>query len=545
LKGPFFMRFLARSLVGLFMLSLTFALLAMAGGSLYSAVQDRMAEGERPRVARERTFAVRLVTFEPQSVTPVLETFGEVRARRTMELRAPLAGRVVELAQGFEDGAEVSAGQMLMRMDPADAIAARDLAQSDLARSELDLRDAERALILAQEDIEAAQAQADLRARALERQRDLAERGVGTDAAIETAELALSSARQAVLSRRQALAQAESRRDQAGATLDRARIQLAEAGRRLAQTELHAEFAGTLADVAVVVGGLLGNNERIGRIIDPDALEVAVRVSTAQYSRLVDDAGRLIDVPVEVALDVMGTEVYSTGRMTRVSASVGEAATGRLIYVALDAPRGFRPGDFVGLRVPEPAIDGVARLPATALDASGSVLVLGPDSRLRSASVELVRRQGEDVLVRAPNLDGAQVVSERGPNLGAGILVRPVGEPEADANRPPAAAMAARNARADGANSSGRADGAANSERADGATSSGRADGATGSGRGAADGGDAPMIALSPERRAELIAFVETDNAMPEAARARVIAQLSAETVPAQVIARIEARMGG
>ena len=46
------------------------------------------------------------------------------------------------------------------------------------------------------------------RAQALERQEDLKTRGVGTDAAVETAALALSAAEQAVLSRRQAEAQA-------------------------------------------------------------------------------------------------------------------------------------------------------------------------------------------------------------------------------------------------------------------------------------------------------------------------------------------------
>lgn len=544
------------------MLSLTLALLGLAGGSLYSAMQSRLQAPERAGVARERVFAVRLVDLVPGTVTPVLETFGEVRSRRTMELRAPMAGRVIALADSFADGAEVTGGQLLLRMDPADAQAARDLAEADLDRARLDLGDAERAVGLAAEDTAAARVQADLRARALERQRDLAARGVGTDAAIETAELALSSARQAVLSRRSAEAQAQSRRDQAEAALERARIQLAEAERRLAETELHAEFAGTLADVTAVVGGLLGNNERIGRIIDPEALEVAFRVSTAQYARLVDETGALIDTEVRVALDVMGTEIFSTGRLARVSASVGEAATGRLIYVALDAPRGFRPGDFVAVQVPEPPMDGLALLPATALDAAGTVLVLGSDDRLIAEAVELVRRQGDRVLVHAPHLAGAQVVAERGPNLGAGIRVRPVGPEGAEAAATPAAMTVSNEAAGNEAAGNGAAgngasgggpsnagaarDRAANAPR-DGATADrGRAgpDPRARAGQSATAEGSA-MVTLTPERRAELIAFVEADTGMPEAARARVLAQLGADEVPAQTIARIEARMGG
>ncbi len=507
------MRFLARSLSGLVMAALALGLLAMAGQTIWSAIQSASEAPGRPNMARERVFAVRVMDVTAETVTPVLETFGEVRSRRTLELRAPGSGRVIEVADGFEDGALVAAGQLLFRMDPADAQATRDLATADAARAEADLREALRAMDLADEDLAAAEAQAALRDRALERQRDLLARGVGTDAAVETAELAASSARQAVVSRRQARAQAEARAEQAETTLARARIQLSEAERRLDNTEVRAEFAGRLAGVSIVTGGLLNSNEKVGQIVDPDALEVAFRASTAQYARLTDEDGTPLDGLVTVTLDVMGTEVMSTGRMTRVSAAVGEAQTGRLIFVALDAPRGFRPGDFVGLGVSEPALEGVARLPASAVDASGTVLVLGEDDRLRAEPVEVVRRQGSDVLVRAPDLEGARIVAERGPNLGPGIRVRPL-VPGAQEQPGPAMMQS-------------------------------RAEPGGGGGRpGGADAGG-EMIALDPDRRARLIAFVEADNRMPPEAKERTLSQLAADEVPAGVVSRIEARMGG
>jgi plasmid stability protein len=53
------------------------------------------------------------------------------------------------------------------------------------------------------------------------------------------------------------------------------------------------------------------------------------------------------------------------------------------------------------------------------------------------------------------------------------------------------------------------------------------------------------MISLDPERRARLVAFVEGNRRMPAEMRERLIAQLSAEEVPAATVARIEGRMGG
>jgi hypothetical protein len=53
------------------------------------------------------------------------------------------------------------------------------------------------------------------------------------------------------------------------------------------------------------------------------------------------------------------------------------------------------------------------------------------------------------------------------------------------------------------------------------------------------------MVALTPERRAALIAAVEANERMPEEAKARILAQLGQEAVPARMVERIEGRMGG
>ena len=57
------MRFLRRSLVGIFLLSLTVGVLAWAGTTFYGALQTRWAQEERVRPARERIFAVNVLTI--------------------------------------------------------------------------------------------------------------------------------------------------------------------------------------------------------------------------------------------------------------------------------------------------------------------------------------------------------------------------------------------------------------------------------------------------------------------------------------------------
>ena len=488
------MKFLRNSLIGVFLLSVTLGLVALAGNIVYGALESRWAREAPERPARERVIAVNVVTVEPTTVAPVLSTFGEVRSRRTLELRAAAGGAVVWVADAVEDGGSVTAGDLLVQIDPADAQSALDLAQAALAEAQADLRDAERNITLAQDDLVSAQEQAGLRERALGRQRDLLDRGVGTEAAVETAELAAAAARQAVLSRRQGTAQAETRIDQARTSLQRQEIALAEAERRLADTEIHAQFSGVLSDVAVVEGGLVSPNERIAQIVDPEALEVSFRVSTSQYARLLDETGRLEGLPVVVSLDVMGADIVTSGAISRESAAVGEGQTGRLIFARLDEAAGFRPGDFVTVRVEEDPLEDVALLPASAVDPAGRVLVVGEDERLGEATVEVLRRQGDQVIVRARALAGQDIVAERTPLLGAGIKVRPV--------RPATPGEAAVPEEPD-------------------------------------------LVELDPDRRARLMAFVEGNRFMPADAKERVLAQLRQDRVPARMVERIESRMGG
>ncbi|MEZ5777364.1 MAG: efflux transporter periplasmic adaptor subunit [Paracoccaceae bacterium] len=485
------MRLLVRSLTGLFLLAVTVALLAVAGATVRSALIARNAEDGRGRPASERTFSARVVTLEPGPITPVLTAYGQVESRRRLELRAAAAGPITELAPEFADGTAVRQGQLLVRIDPADAKSALDLARNGLAEAEAEREDAERALKLAADDLAAAEVQGALRQQALERQRDIATRGLGTAADLETAELAMSSATQGIVSRRQALATAEARAARADTAMERQRLAVADAERRLAETELRASFDGVLSGVVAVAGGLASKNEKLGELIDPAALEVSFRVSTAQFGRLIDETGGLLPLPVTASLDVLGLGLEAGGVMSRVDAAVGAGSSGRLLFATLGAAPGFRPGDFVTLRIDEPALDGVAMVPATAVGADGMVLAVGPDDRLEAVTADVLRRQGDDVILKVGALAGREIVSERTALLGPGIRIKPIRE------------------------------------------------------GGVAAAEDQAMIDLTPERRAALIAFVEASEAMPTEAKARVLAQLRDGPVPADVVSRIEARMGG
>ncbi|WP_420005124.1 efflux RND transporter periplasmic adaptor subunit [Arenibacterium sp. LLYu02] len=486
------MRFLRQSVIGLFLLGVTASLALYAASLITTAVQESLSAERRAPPARERVFAVNVVTAHLGEESPELIGFGHVESRRTLELRAAVSGRVVALAQGFQVGGRVQAGEVLVEIDKADSQATFDRAEADMMDAHAESRDAARALELARDELATAQAQADLQQRALQRQLDLKQRGVGTDAAVEAAELSATQAQQSVITRRQSVSQSEARVDQAQTRVARAQIALDEAQRDLDDTTITAPFTGTLQSVTLVEGRLVSTNEILAELVDPDQLEVAFRVSTAQYARLLDENARLIPAEVTVTLDAAGAGIRATGTLSRTSGAVGDGQSGRLIYARMDHPAGFKPGDFVTITVREPAVAGVARLPSSAMDSRQTLLVLGAEDRLEELPVELVRRQGDDILVRGEGLSGRQVVVGRTPLLGAGIKVRPL---EQGAAAPAAA--------------------------------------------------EPELIELTEERRARLVAFVEGNGRMPSEVKTRVLSQLAQPKVPAAVVSRIEKNMGG
>ncbi|MGH1367842.1 MAG: efflux RND transporter periplasmic adaptor subunit [Maritimibacter sp.] len=491
------MRFLTRSLMGLFLTALTIGLIAFAAFLVRGAVETRMAQESRAMPARERVYSVRVVGLAPDAVAPVLEAFGEVRSRRELEIRMKVGGSVVALGAQFEDGGVVRAGDMLLEVDDTDLKDALALAEASVSEAQAEADDARAAELIARDDLAAAEKQHALRVAALERQNNLLERRVGTESTVETAALAESAAEQAVLAKRGSLRTATARVAQAATSLERVIIALEEAQRRLNEAHVTADFSGTLADVTAAQGRLVTANEQVATLVDPDRLEVSFRLSTAQYARLLDENGDLIRADVAAKLAVAGVDLIAPGAIARESAAVGDGQTGRLIYATLDGARGFRPGDFVSVEIREPVLDGVALVPASAVSSAATVLVLGEEDRLVEHPIEVLRRQGNEVLVRVGALAGREIVAERSPTLGAGIRIRPIRD--ADTVTPEAANTAP---------------------------------------------AGADLIELDAARRARLIAAIERAP-IPDDAKERILTQLAEPMVPARMVERIESRMGG
>ncbi|MDT2077278.1 MAG: efflux transporter periplasmic adaptor subunit, partial [Planktomarina sp.] len=74
------MRFLRKSLMGLFLLASTLALFGFSIMMVRSAIENKDEGGRRGGGGRERVFAVNIVPFEAGQQIPILQVFGEVQS---------------------------------------------------------------------------------------------------------------------------------------------------------------------------------------------------------------------------------------------------------------------------------------------------------------------------------------------------------------------------------------------------------------------------------------------------------------------------------
>ncbi len=194
----------------------------------------------------------------------VLDAAGYVTARRIATVSAKITGKVEEVL--IEEGMRVEAGQVLARLDAADARAQAALAASQLAAAEAALGEARAQLRLAEQT--------------LSRSRELAAAKLQPQSALDQAQADFDA-------RRARLAQLERQ-------VQVARDQRAVAELAVDNTVVRAPFAGVIVAKAAQPGEMISpisagggfTRTGIGTLVDMDSLEVQVDVNEAYIGRV-------------------------------------------------------------------------------------------------------------------------------------------------------------------------------------------------------------------------------------------------------------------
>ncbi len=404
----------------------TILALVVFGAASFGAFQLYIS---KPKVApappKERVWRVEADAVNFADVQPQLQLFGDVVAGRTVELRALVAGEILAVGERFRDGGAVKTGDMIAKIDDFDyrTILAERRAQLVEAKARLDEIKARQkshaeALIRDQEILA-------LQERHLSRVQKLKAKGAGTDRALDNAKLDIARQQQIMSNRSNEIVAEAARLAQQQALITRLEVGITRMERDLERTILAAPFDGYLYDITAEVGKRLSVNDRVARLIDASRLEVAVHLSDSQFGRLISSGETLVGRKAQVSWKIGSDEIRLAATIDRVAPTINAASGGVDAYAVLDRAaisRSVRPGAFVTILLPDKVYRQVARLPETALNNDLQVFVI-KDGRLERRQIELIARQGNDVLVKGELKDGEKVVRHLFAEIGPGVKV--------------------------------------------------------------------------------------------------------------------------
>ena len=384
-------------------------------------------EATKPDLARtdpgERIWPVAAVAVVVDDWQPSLQVFGEIVSGREVDLRALVAGPIVEVGATLMEGGIVRAGDLLVAIDPFDYQATLEEGRARHAEAVARLDE-----YLARQDLEARALEGDLEQqrmyeRDLARSQALRPAGNVSEKAVDNAAIALSRQRQQVLMRHKTIATLTAKLAQQSAVIDQFAVAVRRARRDLERSRMKAPFAGFLLEARAAVGQRLGVGERVARLVVADEMEARVHVSDAQFGRLLSE-GPVVGRPARVTWRVGSTAITADAVLTRTGARIDAASGGvdlyaRLLGAGLDSA--LRPGAFVEVELADRRYRQVVRLPESALH--GDVVYAIVDGRLRPRQVAVVAHDGGDVLVRGDLRPDEQVLITRLTEVAPGLRV--------------------------------------------------------------------------------------------------------------------------
>lgn len=352
-----------------------------------------LVETRKPPVRQERVRQgplVRVWKAQPEDVRVEVTAHGTVRPAAEIDLVPQVAGEVVEISPNLVSGGFVAEGEVLVRIDRADY--------------ELQLRAARAEVERATYQLERIRAEA-------ESAREEWRQVYGEDPPPDDDSL---------LFRGPQLRQAR-------AELEAARARVATAELALERTVLRAPFAARVRSEAVDLGQYVSPGKAVARLYATDAVEVVFPVATEDLGWI--DRPDPKTGPMAELEGTFGRPGRWQGRVVRTEAVVDEAS--RTVGLVVRVPDPFRPGRvplpvglFVTGRIRGRVLRGVFPLPREALREGGVVWVVDDAGRLRFRPVEVVRVEGDRVLVSRGLSAGDRVVVTRVGAATDGMTVR-------------------------------------------------------------------------------------------------------------------------
>ena len=356
----------------------------------------------KPAENKEIVWSVAAQKVDYQTYQPRITAFGELRARREVNLRALVSGEVVATSAGFEDGARVTKGDVLLEIDPFTYENQLADAQAQLKGAKAVLKERKAASKLARQEKARA---TELFKKGTVSQKTLDDKN--TDATIKAA-----------------------RAEQQQSVVDRIHVQVKKAKRDLANTKVVAPFSGYLANINAREGRVLNPNDQVGMLLDSDNFDVVFNLSDAEYGRFLERNSEVIGRPVRVVWQIGGERIELNAEIERVGAQISQATRGVDVFASINGklPSNLRGGAFVTVELLAQPVPDVVAIKKDALYGGNNLFTI-KNGRLVSRSVDDFIDDGAQILLKSGLNKGEMVLITRFNEAAPGVAVKIVDAP--------------------------------------------------------------------------------------------------------------------
>jgi RND family efflux transporter MFP subunit len=378
------------------------AIIAVVAGLLaliFSTEPEAVPGGATKRTA----MLVEVTTAEEGTFRPRIAATGTVIPEREIHLSPLVGGEVIEVADAFEPGGRVAAGDVLLRIDPADYRATLQERRSALRQAEAD-RDIEQGRQeVAQQDYA------------------LLEDSLGPE-------------NRSLVLREPQLAMAEAR-------VEAARAQVRQAELDLRRTTIRAPFDALVLSREANLGSLVSPGEPAGRLVGLEAywVETTVPVSRLPWIRFPGGGAAGGSAVTVRNRSAWPDAVYREGRLARLVGELDTTTRMARVLVRVPDPLGPDPervdkpplilGSFLQVAIEGKPIESALRLPRDLVRQNDTVWVKA-DGVLDIREVDIVFRDREYAYIRDGLDADEQVVVTNLATVLQGAPLRVEGEEE-------------------------------------------------------------------------------------------------------------------
>jgi RND family efflux transporter MFP subunit len=360
----------------------------------------KMRSVPKPLEAVYRGPLVDVLSVAKTSRSVVVQGTGTVQARQDVAITPQVPGRVAAISPDLVVGGQIAAGELLFAIEDVDYQLAIALARGSLAQADLELQRIENLAKLARQEWQA----------------------LNPDSTEDPDPLVVYEPQ---------LANARAQRDAARARLKQAEI-------NLERTRVVAPFNGYVRSEQVEIGQYLSIGTPVATIVGTDTAEVLVPLPLDElvWIDVPDRDAVTAGSPAEVEL-VAGGEVFRwhgaitrahgeidpDNRMAQVVVTIDDTAAGpnnrsRLLNRLL-------PGMFVRVSLQGETVADVLAIPRGAVRDHDTVWLADAEDKLRIRSVDVLRRDRNEVLIRSGLNDGDRIVLTNLSGAADGMQLRP------------------------------------------------------------------------------------------------------------------------